>query len=115
LVLALTPGQAADIKMLPVMLDAVPAPSHLVADKAYDGDALREWLIARGTTPVIPNNDRRVFLHPFNPKRYKIRNAIERMFSRLKDFRRIATRYDKLARNYLASLCLAAIVSYWLR
>ena len=53
--------------------------------------------------------------HGVDRKRYRDRNAIERMFCRLKDFRRIATRYDKLARNYLASLCLAALVSCWLR
>lgn len=115
LVLALTPGQAADIKMLPVMLDAVPAPRELLADKAYDSDKLREDLIERGIRPIIPNKDDRKHLHPFDKKRYKKRNAIERMFCRLKDFRRIATRYDKLARNYLASICLAAIVSFWSR
>ena len=113
--LALTPGQAADIKMLPVMLRALPAPRHLLADKAYDSDALRAWLIDRGTYPVIPNKDDRKYLHPFDAKRYKRRNAIERMFGRLKDFRRIATRYDRLAQNYLASLCIAAIVVYWCR
>lgn len=115
LVLALTPGQAADIKMLPIMLDAAPSAHELLADKAYDSDRVREDLRGRGMRPVIPNKDDRKFLHPFDRKRYRRRNAIERMFCRLKDFRRIATRYDKLARNYLASLCLAALVSYWLR
>uniref|UniRef100_UPI001EF882B6 transposase n=1 Tax=Stenotrophomonas maltophilia TaxID=40324 RepID=UPI001EF882B6 len=65
--------------------------------------------------PVIPNKDDRKFLHLFDRKRYRKRDAIERMFCRLKDFRRIAPRYDKLARNLLASICLAAIVSCWLR
>jgi transposase len=115
LVLALTPGQAADIKMLPVMLDALPPAEELLADKAYDSDKVRADLLERGTRPVIPNKDDRKFLHPFDRKRYKKRNAIERMFCRLKDFRRIATRYDKLARNYLAALCLAALVTCWLR
>jgi transposase len=101
--------------MLPVMLDAVPAANELLADKAYDSDWLREELESRGTRAVIPNKDDRKYLHPFAKDRYKKRNAIERMFCRLKDFRRIATRYDKLARNYLASLCLAALVTCWLR
>lgn len=115
LVLALTPGQAADIKMLPVMLDAVPTADELLADKAYDSDKVRDDLARRGTRAVIPNKDDRKYLHPFDKRRYRKRNAIERMFCRIKDFRRIATRYDKLARNYLAGLCLAALVSCWLR
>ena len=101
--------------MLPVMLDAAPPANELLADKAYDSDAVREDLMGRGMRPVIPNKDDRRFFHPFDRKRYRDRNAIERMFCRLKDFRRIATRYDKLARNYLAALCLAALVAYWLR
>ena len=115
LVLALTPGQAADIKMLPIMLDAVPPAHEVLADKAYDSDKVREDIAERGMRAVIPNKDDRKFLHPFDRARYRKRNAIERMFCRLKDFRRIATRYDKLARNYLASLCLAALVAYWIR
>ena len=82
---------------------------------AYDGNPLRAWLVARGTTPVIPNKPDRKRRHPFDAERYKARNAIERMFCRLKDFRRIATRYDKLARNYLAALCLAALIACWIR
>jgi transposase len=115
IVLALTPGQAADIKMLSVMLNAAPTPDELLADKAYDSDRVREDLINLGINPVIPNKDGRNNLHPFNKKRYRKRNAIERMFNRLKDFRRIATRYDKLARNYLASLCLAGLVAFCCR
>ena len=97
------------------MLDAAPPADELLADKAYDSDAVRENLIERGMRPVIPNKGDRRFLHPFDRKRYRDRNAIERMFCHLKDFRRIATRNDKLARNYLASLCPAALVSCWLR
>lgn len=115
LVLALTPGQAADIKMLPVMLDAAPPADELLADKAYDSDKVRDDLARRGTRAVIPNKDDRKYLHPFDKRRYRKRNAIERMFCRLKDFRLVAPRYDKLARNYLAGLCLAALVSCWLR
>lgn len=92
--------------MLPVMLDALPAPRYLCRRQGWslssgrpkagpgDADALRDWLIERGTTPVTPNKDHRKFLHPFNAKRYKSRNAIERMFCRLKDFRRIASQPD---------------------
>ena len=86
----------------------------LLADKAYDGDDFRALVIKSGAKPVIPNKSNRVNLHPFNKRAYKGRNVIERCFCRLKDFRRIATRYDKLARNFLAAIHLAALVAYWL-
>lgn len=95
LVLALTPGQAAEIKMPPVMLNAVPTASELPADKAYDSDWLCEDLANQGTRAVIPNKADRKYLHLFDKKRYKKRNAIECMFCHLKYFRCIATRYDK--------------------
>lgn len=90
------------------------APKLCLADAAYDSDAIRKELSLRGTTPVIPNNPTRKRLHPFDRKAYRMRNIIERTFSRLKDFRRIATRYDKLARNYMAALQLVSAVCYWL-
>ncbi|BAR56485.1 transposase (plasmid) [Bradyrhizobium diazoefficiens] len=74
--------------------------SVLLADKGYDGDKLRGEIIRRGAKPVIPNKSNRVVIHRFNKRAYKGRNVIERCFCRLKDFRRIATRYDKLARNF---------------
>ena len=86
----------------------------LLADKGYDGDAFRALILKRGARPVIPNKSNRVALHHFNKRAYKGRNVIERCFCRLKDFRRIATRYDKLAANYLAFVELASIHS-WLR
>jgi transposase len=69
----------------------------LAADAAYDSDGLRRFLLERGTVPVIPNNPTRKRHHPFDETAYRQRNLIERMFCRLKDWRRIATRYDKLA------------------
>jgi len=100
----------------PVALDLIGgmAPAICLADAAYDSDAIRNALWARGTRPIIPNNPARVRLHPFDRNAYRLRNVIERTFSRLKDFRRIATRYDKLARNFLSAVALATIVSYWL-
>ena len=86
----------------------------LIADKGYDGDALRAKIIKLGTTPVIPNKANRVVLHPFDERAYKGGNVIERSFCRLKDFRRVATRYDKLARNFMARVQIAALVAYWL-
>jgi len=101
--------------VLPALLDAIPATRKLSADKAYDADHLRARLLARGTVPVIPNKADRKRLHPFDPGAYKKRNAVEQMFCRLKDFRRVATRYDKLTQNYLAALCIPAAIAYWIK
>lgn len=113
-VLHLTAGQDADIAAAPDVLALAPAMKALLGDKGYDGDKLRAQIIDLGAKPVIPNKSNRVVLHPFSKRAYKGRNVIERCFCRLKDFRRIATRYDKLARNFLAAVHLAAIVAYWL-
>jgi transposase len=86
----------------------------MLGDTAYDGDELRDKLDARRTKPVIPNRSNRKRLFRFNKRLYKLRWRIESAFNRLKDFRRIATRYDKLARNYLASVCLAAALVWWI-
>ncbi len=86
----------------------------MLGDTAYDGDELREKLDERGTKSVIPNRPNRIRLFAFNKRLYKLRWRIESAFNRLKDFRRIATRYDKLARNYLASVCLAAALVWWI-
>jgi transposase len=92
---------------------ALPPARLCVADMGYDSDALRQLLIDRGTLPVIPNNPTRKRLHPFDAETYKLRNLIERANGRLKDWRRIATRYDKLARNFAAAVALAAIIIWW--
>jgi transposase len=78
---------------------------------------LRQRRIARrtgGTKPVIPNRSNRKQPFRFSKRLYKLRWRIESAFNRLKDFRRIATRYDRLARNYLASVCLAAALVWWI-
>jgi hypothetical protein len=83
----------------------------MLGDKAYDSAELREELHERGTKPVIPNRSNRKQPFRFSKRLYKLRWRIEAAFNRLKDFRRIATRYDRLARNYLASVCLAAALA----
>ena len=77
----------------------------MLGDAAYDSGELREQLDERGTKAVIPNRSNRKQPFTFNKRLYKLRWRIETAFNRLKDFRRIATRYDRLARNYLASVC----------
>ncbi len=99
--------------MAPELLDAVPAAACCIADAAYDSNALRQRLIQRGIRPVIPNNPTRKHRHPFDPAAYRLRNLIERAFCRLKDWRRIATRYDKLATNYAAAVAIAIAVIWW--
>lgn len=87
---------------------------HLVADKGYDADAFRRSLRARGTTPVIPGrrNRKRPIRH--DRHRYRSRHLIENAFCRLKDFRRVATRYDKLAANFLSAVALVTALAFWL-
>ena len=86
----------------------VTKPRFVLADKGYDGDEVRQELLLRGILPVIPPRSNRLDPAPCDYRRYKDRNRIERMFSRLKQFRRIATRYDKTALSFLAFLGLAA-------
>src|ERR1700727_1732243 len=83
-------------------------PRRLLADRAYDAKSLRDWLAERRVKAVIPPNPTRKHPHAYDAKAYKLRNLIERMFCRLKDFRRIATRYDKRADVYLSAILLAA-------
>ena len=85
----------------------------MLGDKAYDSAELRGELNERGTKPVIPNRSNRKQPLSFNKRLYKERRRIENAFGRLKDFRRIATRYDRLARNFLASVCLVAALVWW--
>jgi len=86
----------------------------MLGDKAYDSAELRDNLDGQGTKHVIPNRSDRKRPFSFSKRLYKLRWRIEAAFNRLKDFRRIATRYDKLARNYLASVCLAAVLVWWI-
>lgn len=109
----MTPGQRGDVRAAEGLLDQLPPGRACAADTAYDSDALRQFLCERGTRPVIPSNPTRKQHHPFDRSAYKRRNAIERAFCRLKDWRRIATCYDKLARNLHAAIALAAIVIWW--
>ena len=110
----LTAGEAHDCPVAERLIRRVKSPDRLLGDKAYDSAQLREQLDRRGTKPVIPNRSNRKQPFSFNKRIYKLRWRIESAFNRLKDFRRIATRYDRLARNYLASVCLAAALVWWI-
>jgi len=92
----------------------MPEGAILHGDKGYDSNAIRRQIEGQSATPNIPPKINRRWKPCFSPVLYRNRNAIERMFGRIKDFRRIATRYDRLAQNFLAALCLAATICYWL-
>jgi transposase len=113
-VLILTPGNTADCIMAQECVSLIPGIKELLADKGYDTDAFRGFLRKEGIKPVIPGKSNRKKRIRHDKKTYKKRKFIERCFGRLKDFRRIATRYDKLAGNFFSALCLVAIVAYWL-
>lgn len=87
---------------------------RVIADRGYDANHLRSTLRSQNTIPVIPGRKNRKRPIRYDEKRYRDRWRVEAMFCRLKDFRRVATRYDKLARNYLSAVMLAAAVAYWL-
>ena len=103
----LTPGQTHDLAGAEPLLDDVD-PEALIGDKAYDADALIETLVQRQITPVIPPKANRKIPRRCDFALYCERNLVERFFNKLKHFRAVATRYDKLARNFLAGVQLAA-------
>jgi transposase len=104
----------ADCTAADAPLEVMPETAILHGDKGYDSDAIRRKIESKGAAPNIPAKANRRWKNCFSPVLYRQRNAIERMFGRLKDLRRIATRYDRLAQNFLAAVYLAAIVCYWL-
>jgi transposase len=112
--LVLTPGQAHDTNGAAMLLSDLSAGCIVLGDKAYDADWIREWIEAQGAAPNIPDKSNRRVHHCFSKTLYKERNHVERFFNKIKHFRRVATRYEKHAANYLAMIKLAAI-RIWLR
>ena len=111
----LTGGEASDYTAAePLMEIPIAAPKALLADKGYDGGRFRESLLIRGILPIIPpRSNRKVPEHP-DYRRYRDRNRVERMFGKLKQQRRIATRYDKTVLSFESFLNLAA-TRLWLK
>jgi transposase len=114
IVLKLTAGQAHDGRSAADMLAAIGPGQTLLADRAYDSDALRQELAQRGGWANIKPMPGRKNVPPFSAYLYRFRNLVERFFNKLKHFRAVATRYDKHDANYLALVKLAAI-RIWLR
>lgn len=112
--LKITPGQAHDGKSAADMLASLKKGQTLLADAAYDSDALREDLRQRGVKGEIKPMPGRVVALALNKSAYKKRNAVERFFNKMKHYRAVATRYEKHANNFLALVKLAA-VQIWIR
>ena len=110
----LTEGQMSDHKGARLMLDALPAAKALLGDRGYDSNWFRAALAEKGIEACIPSSKSRKIEIPHDKTLYRQRHKIENMFGKLKDWRRIATRYDRNATNLLAAVCIAATVSYWL-
>ncbi len=109
----LTAGQKGDSPQAPALIEGLPA-EVVMADTAYDSDRLRGAIAAKGAVAVIPNNPSRALKYRLDKHLYAQRHLVECCFSKLKQFRRVATRYEKTAQNYHAVVTLAAIV-LWLR
>lgn len=109
----LTAGQHSDIKSVDALLATIGSCKRFLADRAYDADALRKKLRDNGTKPVIPGKKNRKVKIRHDTEAYKQRWRVEAAFCRLKDFRRVATRYDKLARTFFDTVALAVIYMYW--
>lgn len=109
----LTAGQSGDVLAAPALLDGF-ITGAVLADKAYDSNALRQLIADIGAEAVIPSNRTRKVIIPHDATIYRHRNRIERCFNKLKHFRRFATRYDRRASNFLAFIHLAASM-IWMR
>lgn len=110
----ISPGNLSDMTMAPALIEAAAGRfDRLIADKGYDSNAIRGAIQAQGAEVVIPPNRSRKTLIPYDRDAYRARNLVERLWCRLKDWRRIATRYDKLAKNYMAGVFIAATLTFW--
>lgn len=112
--LLLTEGQQSDHKGAATLLPDLPAATEILGDKGYDSDAYRAALIERGVTPCIPPRAKRKHPATYCKDLYKQRHKVENMFAKLKDWRRIAMRFDRCAHAFLSAIQIAAIVIFWI-
>ena len=112
--MCLSAGQTSDYIGARVLLDALPPARALLADRGYDADWFRNALIERDIQPCIPARRGRKAAAPHDAGLYRKRHKIENMFAKLKDWRRISTRYDRCADLFLSACALAATVMFWL-
>ena len=112
--LVLSAGQASDKAAVAALIEGLPPAGALIADRGYDAKAIVDLVAAKGGVAHIPTQKDRKVQRTVDPALYRQRNLIERFFCKLKHFRRVATRYDKLARNFLAAVMIAS-TRLWLR
>jgi transposase len=112
--LFMTAGQVSDYTGAAALLGSLPKAEWLLADRGYDADWFRDALKDKGIRPCIPGRKSRGNPIKHDKRRYKRRNRIEIMFGRLKDWRRVATRYDRCPKVFLSAVALAAVVMFWL-
>ena len=110
----LTAGNVSDIRAVELLADELQKARYVIADKGYDANSFRKVLRESGACPVIPGRSNRKKTIFYDKVRYRDRHLVENAFCRLKDFRRIATRYDKLAQNFLSAAAIATIVAFWI-
>jgi transposase len=110
----LTEGQMSDHLGARIVFDKLPPATSLIADRGYDSDNFRQSLEARGITPCIPPKKNRKEPIEYDKTLYKQRHRIENMFGKLKDWRRIAMRYDRCAHTFFSAICLAVTVLFYL-
>ena len=110
----LSEGQMNDHKGARLMLDALPLATGLIGDRGYDSDGFRAALEDRGIEPCIPSRKNRKVPHPYDAVLYRQRHHVENMFGKLKDWRRVATRYDRCADIFLGAIIIATTVIFWL-
>ena len=114
IMMLLTEGQMSDHKGAYLLLDALPNAKELLGDKGYDSDWFRAALTARGITPCIPPKSNRKVQYHYDKAVYKKRHMVENLFAKIKDWRRIHTRYDRCAHTFMSAICIAATVIFWL-
>jgi putative transposase len=114
LVLLLSEGQMSDHKGAAMMLPSLPRAKELLGDRGYDSNRFRQALITRGIQPCIPSSKSRKVPIPHDKALYRQRHRIENMFGKLKDWRRIAMRYDRCAHTFFSAICLAATTLFWI-
>jgi transposase len=106
----LTPGNVSDVQAAPALLERAGCSRYLLGDKGYDANQLRRSQREAGTVPVIPGQRNRKRTIRYDKDRCRGRHLIENAFCRLKGYRRVATRYDKLAANFLSGVALATAI-----
>lgn len=112
--MVLTEGQTSDYQGAALLLDALPKARELLAERGYDADWFRNALIEKGITPCIPPKKNRTIPIEYDKTLYKERHKVENMFGKLKDWRRIAMRYDRCAHTFFSAICIAATIIFYL-